>query len=89
MSGTSTDTTKLADFLASNCEATKAKYAAELANASGEWGKPLDFRYAESLVYFGEMERDTEMLYAENGRLLGSRVRFRKAHKRLSGIEYS
>ena len=68
-------------FLEGNCEATKAKYAAELANASDEWGKPLDFRYAESLVYFGELERDTEMLYAETGRLLGSRVRFRKARQ--------
>jgi len=39
-------------FLADKCDATKAKYAAELENAR-EWSKPLDYWYAESLVYFG------------------------------------
>jgi hypothetical protein len=72
---------RLEDFLAGNCEATKAKYAAELDNAGGEWGKALDFRYAESLVYFGMLERHTETLYTESGRVLGSKVTFRKSPK--------
>lgn len=78
----SRDTPSLSSFLASQCDATKAKYAAELEHANGEWQKPIDFRYAESLVYFGELERDTEMLYSDSGRLLGSRTRFRKAARR-------
>lgn len=69
---------RLDAFLADNCETTKAKYAAELANAeSGEWVKPLDFCYAESLVFFGLLERRIETLYA--GRhVRGSRAWFKK-----------
>ena len=82
-------TPSLSSFLADQCEATKAKYAAEQQHASGEWQKPLDFRYAESLVYFGELERDTEMLYSESGRLTGSRTRFRKAEKTTTRVKVS
>lgn len=71
---------RLADFLSDKCEATKAKYAAELANAE-VWAQPLDHWYAESLVHFGLMERRMEMLYTDGGRVRGSRSWFKKAPK--------
>lgn len=66
------------DFLTTADEATKAKYAAELENASEAWRKPLDFRYAESLVHFGLLERLVKPL-VRAGRVRGSRAWFRKA----------
>jgi len=74
-------TPALTSFLADKDEATKAKYAAELANAdAGEWRAPLDMWYAESLVYFGELERQIETLYS--GKIVrGSRTWFRKVRK--------
>lgn len=67
-------------FLADNCSATRAKYAAELEHANGEWQKPLDLWYAETLVdYFGLLERNVETLYDESGKhVRGSRITFRK-----------
>ena len=67
-------------FLAGNCEATKAKYAAELEHANGEWQKPLDLWYADSLEFFGLLERKVETLY-EGPHVRGSRQWFRKAGK--------
>lgn len=70
----------LRDFLRDQCEATKAKYAAELANADAEEWKPaLDMWYADSLVdYFGLLERRIEQLYS-GPHMAGCRVWFRKA----------
>jgi len=65
-------------FLAGNCDATKAKYAAELANATAAWRKPLDLRYAESLVHFGKLERLYKLI-TRNGKVRGSKVWFRKS----------
>lgn len=67
----------LDDFLRDQCEATKAKYAAELENASHAWRKPLDLWYADSLEFFGLLERLVKPL-VRNGRVRGSRVWFRK-----------
>ena len=69
----------LDEFLADQCEATRAKYAAELANAE-DWAMPLDYWYAESLVYFGLMERHVETLM-RGQHVAGSRTRFRKVQK--------
>lgn len=68
----------LSVFLADKCDATRARYDAELANAGSGWTKPLDFWYAESLVFFGLLERSVETITSESGRVLGSRCRFRK-----------
>lgn len=74
------DTPSLEAFLAGNCEATKAKYAAELEHASAAWRKPLDLRYAESLEFFGLLERLVKPVYRGERRVLcGSRIWFRKA----------
>jgi len=67
-------------FLAGNCEATRAKYSDELANASPAWRKALDERYAESLVHFGMLERMVRHI-TRNGKVRGSRVWFRKPPK--------
>lgn len=75
MSATVTNTATLEAFLADNCDATKAKYAAELEHASHAWRKPLEWRYAESLVYFGLLERMTRPIRR------GSRTWFRKPAK--------
>src|SRR5690348_10275386 len=74
----SSSTTPLHAFLADQCEATKAKYAAEMENANVEWKPALDFRYAESLVHFGLLERNVETLCTPGGRVRGSLCRFRK-----------
>jgi hypothetical protein len=67
----------LEEFLSHNCAATKAKYAAELTHAGEPWRKPLDFRYAESLVFFGLLERMTRTF--KRGNTVGSKSWFRKA----------
>jgi hypothetical protein len=73
------NTAKLDAFLADKCEATKAKYAAEFGHAGMPWRKPLDLWYAESLVFFGLLERLVKPL-TRSGRIVGSRIWFRKAH---------
>ena len=83
MSATGTDTATLEAFLADKCEATKAKYAAELEHASHAWRKPLEWRYAESLVYFGLLERMTRPVRR------GSRSWFRKSQKTTHTVEFS
>ena len=65
-------------FLADQCDATKAKYAAELEHANGEWQKPLDLRYAESLEFFGLLERRVTTLY-RGKRIRGGRIEYRRA----------
>ena len=77
----STTPRDLSAFLADKCEATKAKYAAELENAAEEWKPALDFRYAESLVFFGLLERNVEAICTPSGRVRGSLCRFRKARE--------
>lgn len=67
----------LNDFLAGQCEATKAKYAAELEHANGEWQKPIDLWYADSLEFFGLLERKVTTLYRGH-HVRGSRTEFRK-----------
>jgi hypothetical protein len=62
-------------FLAGNCEATKAKYAAELEHAGSAWRRPLDLWYAESLVHFGLLERLVKHLPRPRR---GSRIWFRR-----------
>jgi hypothetical protein len=78
MNNAMTETVTLEAFLADKCEATKAKYAAEMENSSAAWSKPVDPWYAESLVYFGLLERLVKPV-TRNGRLAGSRMWFRKA----------
>jgi hypothetical protein len=75
------------EFMATADEATKAKYAAELAHAGEPWRKPLDYRYAESLVYFGLLERMTRTF--QRGRTVGSKTWFRKAPKSLLRVSKS
>jgi hypothetical protein len=75
-----TEHATLEAFLADKCEGTRAKYAAELANAE-EWAQPLDHWYAESLVHFGLLERRVETLFTDGGRVRGSRAWFKKAPK--------
>ena len=70
---------RLTEFLNTASDATKAKYAAELDNAGAEFAAPLDNWYAESLVYFGLLERHVEVLYTPSGKhIRGSRTQFRK-----------
>lgn len=91
--GTSTETTKvshkdphgiaprLEDFLADQDDATKDRYANELANSGSEWGKALEMRYADSLVYFGLLERQVTPIMS------GPHVRgSRTAYRRINGI---
>jgi len=49
------------DSLTEMRDETRAKYEAELANASPAWRRPLEYRYAESLVGFGLLERLTKV----------------------------
>lgn len=65
-------------FLADKCEATKAMYAAELEHANGEWQKPLNLWYADSLEFFGALERRVTTLYT-GPHVSGSRIEFRRA----------
>ena len=67
----------LKTFLADRCDATKAKYAAEMEHANGEWQKPLDLWYADSLEFFGLLERKVTTLY-RGAHVRGSRTEFRK-----------
>ena len=69
----------LESFLSDQCDATKAKYAAELEHASAAWRKPLDRWYADSLVFFGRLERLVKPL-TRHGRIVGSRTWFRRAY---------
>lgn len=71
--------TPLDAFLADKCDATKLKYAAELEHASPAWRKPLDLRYADSLVFFGLLERLVKQL-TRRGRAVGSRIWFRRVN---------
>lgn len=71
------NSTTLQDFLKYQDDATKEKYASELANASHAWRKPLDLRYADSLVFFGFLERLVKPLQ-RGGKVRGSRIWFRK-----------
>lgn len=68
----------LAIFLADHDDGTKERYAKELSHANGEWQKPLDLRYAESLVYFGLLERRVTTLY-RGPHVRGSRTEYRRA----------
>lgn len=53
----------LDEYMIGQCDATKAKYAAELEHANSEWQKPLDLWYADTLVdYFRLLERNIETL---------------------------
>lgn len=70
----------LVNFLADQDDATKAKYAAELENAAA-WSKPLDMWYADSLVYFGLLERNVETLY-RGAHVRGSRTTYRRLNGR-------
>lgn len=75
----SLSTPALTSFLADKCDATKAKYAAELENAGDEWKPALDMWYADTLAdYFGLLERRVETLYSGK-HVRGSRAWFRKA----------
>lgn len=67
-------------FLADQDDATKERYAKELANANGEWQKPLDLWYADSLEFFGLLERKVTTLY-RGPHVRGSRTEFRKCQK--------
>jgi hypothetical protein len=82
-------TASLDDFLRDQCEATKAKYAAELANAcAAEWRSPLDYWCAESLVHFGLLVRRVERIYS--GRhVQGSRSWFMKTPKTTTTVSIS
>lgn len=75
-------------FLADKDEVTKEKYAKELANAGAEWVKPLDLWYADSLEFFGLLERRVETLYA-GAHVRGSRTWFRKAAKTTTTVSIS
>ena len=68
----------LEDFLRDQEDATKAKYAAEMGHANGEWQKPLEMRYADSLEFFGRLERRVTTLYS-GVHVRGSRTEFRRA----------
>lgn len=68
----------LAAFLAGQCDATKAKYAAELEHATGEWQKPLDLWYADSLEFFWMLERKVTQLFS-GPHPCGSRIEYRRA----------
>ena len=67
----------LEQFLADQDEATKARYAETLAEMDGEFRKPTHFEYAESLVYFGRLERKVFPLY-QGPHIRGSRTKFRR-----------
>ena len=69
-----TESVSLEAFLADKCDATKAKYAAELEHSSQAWKKPLDLWYADSLEFFGMLERLVKPL--PRG---GSRIWFRRS----------
>lgn len=75
-------------FLSNQDDATKAKYASELAHANGEWQKPLDLRYADSLEFFGLLKRKVTTLY-RGPHVRGSRTEFMKAQKSTLTVEYS
>lgn len=64
-------------FLKDQDEATKEKYASERQHASLAWRKPLDLRYADSLVFFGLLERLVKTL-TRRGRPVGTRIWFRR-----------
>lgn len=67
-------------FLADQDSATKEKYAQELDLLGDEWGRAVEYRYAESLVYFGLAERKVEPIF-QGGHIRGSRAWFRKVQK--------
>ena len=70
----------LQSFLADQDDATKEKYAQELDLLGNEWGRAAEYRYAESLVYFGLAERKVEPIF-QGEHIRGSRAWFRKAQK--------
>ena len=64
-------------FMATADEATKAKYAAELAHHGDEWKKALDYDYADWLSMWGLLDRRIEPLYSGK-HPRGCRIWFRK-----------
>ena len=70
-----------AEFMATADEATKARYAATLAEMdTTEYRSATHFEYAEALTFWGLLERHVERLYTGK-HLRGSRTKHRLAQE--------
>jgi len=79
---------KLADFLADQCDATKARYAQTLSSLGDNFGPVEHFDYAESLVYFGMAERRAIPIM-RGKHVAGSKTWFRKTPKYTTTVSIS